>query len=181
MSAAATGNARGAGFAYPAKLLAAAAVLIGTYREELVGRILAPLCPPLASAVALALAGLGVEADQSGSALSLPGGFAYELYFRCTGYLPVMLYAAALSVAPTPWRSRIRGLLIGVPALAALNVVRLMHLFLVGAGHPEWFDLAHGVLWEAAMAGAVFGLWLTWWARWTPPSRSIALCRTGQR
>jgi hypothetical protein len=58
------------------------------------------------------------------------------------------------------------GALICVPLFVALNFVRLVNLFYLGVYEPNRFDLAHDVLWEAAMVVGIYAMWLSWkvWA-----------------
>jgi len=56
-------------------------------------------------------------------------------------------------------------LLAGLPALAAVNVVRLVQLFVTGVRWPGAFALAHEVVWQAIVVLATLGFFLAW-VRW---------------
>ncbi len=143
----------------------AVAVVLATYREELAGRALAALVGFTATAVAACLELVGIPTVRHGGVLVCPAGFSYEIYFRCTGYLPSALLAIGMVTTQAPTGRKLVGLVLGVPAVLTVNLLRLVHLFLVGVARPDLFDLAHDVLWEGAIVFAVLAL-LWGWKRW---------------
>lgn len=147
----------------------AGAVLL-TYREDVLGALLAPVTMWTAQATLALLHWFGMEATRTANVISHPNGFAYEIYYRCTGFLPVAFLATAILAYPGPLRRKIIGLAVGVPVLIALNLTRLVHLFYLGVRHPAAFDLAHSVLWEGLLILAILGLWLGW-TRWLTSAR----------
>lgn len=151
-----------------------------TYREDMLGSFLAPLTTLTAKTTLVLLHWSGMEAVRVATLIYHPDGFAYEIYYRCTGFLPVAFFTAAILASPGTLRSKCVGLAVGVPILAALNLTRLVHLFYVGVHNPAAFDAAHAVLWEVLLILAILGLW--WgWTRWsdlrgeTPSGRSWGL------
>ncbi len=130
-----------------------ALVFIG-YRESVLGAPLAGLCVLTAKAVFAALQMLGVPATLSHTILSHPDGFACEIYFRCTGFLPVVCLTVAIWASPGLARRKLAGIALGVPLLLALNLLRVVHVFVVGVTRPDLFTLVHGVVWEAAIVAA---------------------------
>jgi exosortase/archaeosortase family protein len=66
-----------------------------------------------------------------------------------------------LLVLPDPWRRRMRGLLLGTALIFVLNLMRIVTMFHIVIRRPEWFDLAHGLIWQSIMvlSAAVFVLW----------------------
>lgn len=150
--------------------LAALGVAVPAFYREAV--LAAPLEPAVAVTARvthwlIGLAGMSAELDDA--TISAPGGFAYEVYFRCTGFLPVICVAVAILAHPAPWRRRLAGLAVGVPVLLGLNFVRLVHLFQLGVSRPEVFDVAHSVVWEAAIVVAVASVFLGYLA-WCEPA-----------
>ncbi len=141
-------------------------VVLLTYREDMVGSLLAPLTT-LTAQITLALVHwAGMEATRATTVLSHPGGFAYEIYYRCTGFLPMALLTVSILASPGPLRRKCVGLAVGVPILIGLNLARLVHLFYLGVYKPAAVNVAHAVLWEGFLILAIFGLWLGWtkWA-----------------
>jgi exosortase H (IPTLxxWG-CTERM-specific) len=146
----------------PAVMVGLAGLVLLTYREDLLG-------PPLAhwtawtTRVTLALLHWsGMEASRGANLITHPGGFAYEISYRCTGFLPVVFLTTAILAYRGSLRRKIIGLAVGIPILIALNLTRLVHLFYLGVHQPAAFDFAHGILWEAFLILAVLGLWLAW-------------------
>lgn len=158
---------RGIRFAAVLAIFAAAVFL--TYREEFLGRWLEGLTALTASASFWILERMGLAVVQKGTVISHAGGFAYEIYYRCTGFLPACCLAVSILAYPGKWRGKLIGLVVGIPLVFLLNLVRLVHLFIIGATRHEWFDFAHSYAWEGAMILAVAGLWFAWRAVvWTP-------------
>jgi exosortase/archaeosortase family protein len=151
------------------RFIAISAVLAGVfllaYREDVLGGPLSPWVELTAHATVSLLQWLGIEAVRTAAVIRHPGGFAYEIYYRCTGLLPAALLAILILAHPGSWRRKCLGLAAGAPLLVALNLVRLVHLFHLGVHAPGAFDLAHGFLWEAVLVLATIALW--WgWRRW---------------
>jgi exosortase H (IPTLxxWG-CTERM-specific) len=159
---------------FAAVMVSFTGVALLTYREDVVGAPLALLTAWTARATLALLHWLGMEATRVATVISHPSGFAYEIYYRCTGFLPVAFLTTAILASPGPWRRKLVGLVVGVPLLIALNLTRLVHLFYVGVYHPAAFDFAHTVLWEGFLILAILGLWLGW-TRWfnRAPWRSL--------
>lgn len=147
-------------------------------------RLLAPLTGFLGSVVQWVVGWTGIAALRDGATLYVPGAFGYEISVGCTGLLPAAVLAVALLASPGSRAAKRRGLLLGVPAILALNVVRLAHLFYLGIHAPRMFPLAHSVLWEGAMVAFTFATWLAWsrWAAQGPPApASAAVGETAQQ
>ncbi len=143
-----------------------AGIAVLTYREDVLGTLLAPLTTWTAGVTPVLLRWAGMEATRVATVVSHPSGFAYEIYYRCTGFLPVAVLTTAILASPGRWRRKLVGLVVGVPVLIALNLARLVHLFYVGVHRPAAFDFAHAVLWQGLVILAIAGLWLgsTCWA-----------------
>ena len=160
------------------RFIAVSSVLVGifllAYREDVMGGPLFPLVELTARATAWLLGGLGLDVARTAGEIRHVGGFAYEIYYRCTGVLPAALLAILILVHPGSWRSKGLGLVLGIPVLGTLNLLRLVHLFLLGVHSPGAFELAHGFFWEAVLMAATLGLWLAWRRR---SARPRAGCR----
>ena len=141
------------------------------YRDDLLGRLLDPWVEVTAQMTACLLQVFNMEAVRTGTQIRHPGGFAYEIYYRCTAILPTMLLAVFIAASPAPVSRKAVGLAVGVPALIIVNLLRLVHLFHTGVNNPALFTMAHEVLWEIILIAAMLGLWWTWW-RWAAGSNS---------
>lgn len=132
-------------------------------------RALYPLTTMTASAASFAFGLFDVDVARSGFVFVHSDGFAYEIYYRCTGFWPVLLLAGLITADGVALRRRCHVILIGGGLLILLNLVRLLSLFWVGVEFPRYFGLAHSALWPFAMMGTVLSLWLA--------SRRIAAAR----
>jgi exosortase H (IPTLxxWG-CTERM-specific) len=147
---------------FAALMIGFVGVVFLTYREDVLGSLLTPLTMLTARTTLAVLQLYGIEVAQFGTVIYHPDGFAYEIYYRCTGVLPVGFLTVSILAYPGALRRKIIGLAAGVPILVALNFTRLIHLFHIGVYNPAIYDVAHKVLWEGFIVLAVFGLWLGW-------------------
>lgn len=130
-------------------------------------QVLEPLDRLTAAATATVLSWLGTEVHHVGSVLTHPGGFSYEIYYRCTGLIVAALLVVGVFALPGLRRHKLSGALLGALLVLLLNLARLVSLFLLGVWFPAAFGFVHAVVWEAAMLGFVLGYWLLWLKR--PP------------
>jgi len=136
--------------------------LAGLYRSPALIAVLEPLDLATARLTAGALSSLGVAVERTGTVLAHPGGFRYEIYYRCTGLILAALLAAGICALPGRARAKARGIALGVLLIAGVNLARLAGLFVIGVEAPWAFDLAHRVAGEALMLGTVFAVWIAW-------------------
>lgn len=136
--------------------------ILPCYREEVLGSLLGSLTSATTAATLGWLQLLGLDVLRETSIIYEPGGFAYEIIFKCTGFLPSAFFVVAVLAYAGSLRKKIAGLSLGIPILLLINQLRLVHLFLIGAVYPQYFHLAHAILWETAMVLSVLGLWVVW-------------------
>jgi exosortase H (IPTLxxWG-CTERM-specific) len=148
--------------------------LVLTYREDVLGAILSPLTAYTARTTLVLLHMFGMEAVRMATLIFHPDGFAYEIYYRCTGFLPVAILTAVIFAYPGPWRFKFFGLAIGVPVLLVLNLFRLVYLFYVGVYIPAAFDFAHSVLGESLLILVTLVLWLVW-IKWNHSANKVSV------
>ena len=115
-----------------------------------------------AASAASALNALGASVVNTGTIVG-SSSFAYNVVAECTAIGPIILFAGAVLAYPATWRSRIIGISLGVVLLTALNLVRLVSLFYIGAYFPNYLPMAHYLVWQAAIIIFAILLWL-WWA-----------------
>ena len=108
---------------------------------------------------------------RQGAVLSHPGGFSYEIYYRCTGWIVAAFLAAGLIALPGGRRAKAWGMAIGASMVMTLNFARLVALFWIGVRLPQAFAFAHEVVGQAGMLLAVLAFWLAW-LRYTRDSRA---------
>ena len=88
--------------------------------------------------------------------------FALEIRRGCDAIEPIGLFIAAVLAFPAHWRQRAIALAIGLPALLALNIVRIVSLFEIGVHAPATFASAHVELWQSLFIIATMFLWAMW-------------------
>ena len=116
----------------------------------------------------------GFEMTVGKDSLSSPE-YALAIGKGCDGIEPTALFVAAVLAFAAPLRLKLPALAIGVPLLAALNLVRIVSLFLVGIHYPRLFHLMHVEVWQVLyiLVGiAFFCLWLLWATSDRVPARA---------
>jgi exosortase/archaeosortase family protein len=126
---------------------------------------LAPFDRLTAAATAAVLRGFGTPVVRSEGVLRHAGGFSYEIYYRCTGLLGAGFLAAVILASPAPARRRWIGAGVGIAVVLAVNLVRLVSLFLIGVRAPAFFHFAHVYAWEGVLVAVVAGFWAVWRSR----------------
>jgi len=94
--------------------------------------------------------------------LSTTNGFAISIEAGCNGVEAALILVAAMLAFPAPWRHRVLGILAGLMAVQALNVVRVVSLFYLGQWNVAAFEWAHYYLWQALIMLDVLVVWLLW-------------------
>lgn len=140
-----------------------ACVILLLYSWDVLGYILAPFTF-LTVKMTLSLLHLsGMEvALVAITQIHHPNGFAYEIYYRCTAFLPLAIFSVSILAYPGAMTNKLLGLSLGLPLLLGLNLFRLVSLFYIGVYIPKAFGLTHSVIWEILMVVATIGLWLSW-------------------
>lgn len=142
-----------------------ALVLLTPHRPVFRG-LFAPIEGVTAEVTARLVAATALEVRRDGTVLSHPAGFAYRVYWRCTGLLPALFLCGLVLASPGRRREKWIGAAAGVLVVLVANQVRLVHLFLVGVRSPSSFHAVHSVVWEGVTVGVVLGAWLGW-LRWS--------------
>lgn len=95
------------------------------------------------------------------TALRIPG-LEVQLLRGCDGMEAWLMLMTALLVFPAPWKRRALGMLWGSLLIFILNQIRIVSLFHVALRRPDWFDIAHGTVWQGLMALAIAVFILAW-------------------
>ena len=161
-------------------LIVASGIAIGTI--EVPG--IEVLAIALAQIAAFSLSILGVPVSLDGVVINADG-FLAVVAAQCTAIELILVFGSAVLVCPVSLGARMRALSFGIPALCALNLVRVVSLLFVGVRFPEHFDTAHLAVWQTVMAAAALAMWFMWYkqasggrrdgeppSRWRLPARS---------
>ena len=88
--------------------------------------------------------------------------FAVNIRNGCNGVEAMLIFLAAVLAFPAPWRARLLGLAIGAVAIQAINLVRVVALYLTGAYLPSLFNTSHTVVWQTVVILFSVLLWILW-------------------
>lgn len=92
-----------------------------------------------------------------------------EVVDACDGVIPSCIFLAAVLAVPGHWRAKLWGCLLGVPAILAINLVRIVSLVLLGAWRPDLFEKVHIYVGQALVIASSLALWLSWAERFVRP------------
>jgi exosortase H (IPTLxxWG-CTERM-specific) len=139
-------------------LLASFSFIIATLLPD---SLLEPVCRFTAANAAALLELFGAKAVVTGTAITI-GAFKADVIPECTPLFMVGLFCSFVLAVPAPARSKVLGLLCGIPLLTLLNLVRIALVVATGAHFPALFSYAHVYLGQIAMMFVVFTLCLAW-------------------
>lgn len=94
--------------------------------------------------------------------------FAVNIRNGCNGVEAMLIFLSAVLAFPASWRSRLAGLALGTLAIQAINLVRVVSLYLTGAYLPRFFDASHTVIWQSVVILCGVLLWVLWANRLPP-------------
>ncbi len=77
----------------------------------------------------------------------------------------MLILLASIVAFPASARARAAGLLLGALAVQALNAVRIVTLYLLGAYQPKLFDMFHTAVWQVIIILVAIAFFLVWSAR----------------
>lgn len=89
-------------------------------------------------------------------------GFAVTIEAGCNGVEAMLVLLAGILAFPAPWRLKLIGLALGVVAIQALNIVRIVSLFYLGQWDAQWFEWAHLYIWQSLIMLDALIVWLLW-------------------
>lgn len=135
--------------------------------------VIEPFTGWIARASGVSLNFLGQGVTREGTALR-SARFAVNIRNGCNGVEAMVIFLAAVVAFPAPWRARGIGLLLGVLVIQAVNLVRVIALFLTGAYFPAWFDSSHTVIWQGLVILTAVLLWIYWARRFASPGSPAA-------
>jgi exosortase H (IPTLxxWG-CTERM-specific) len=93
---------------------------------------------------------------------STRNGFAVSIQAGCNGIEAAIVLLAAMVAFPAPWKHRLVGMLAGLAAVQALNIVRVVSLYYLGQWNMDVFEWTHLYLWQALIMLDVLLVGLFW-------------------
>lgn len=88
--------------------------------------------------------------------------FAVLITGGCDGLELTILLSAAVLAFPMGFRWKLTGLMAGAVAIACLNHLRVVSLWMVGIHWPAGFEIAHFCVWPFLMLCATIAIFLGW-------------------
>ena len=91
--------------------------------------------------------------------------FAVDVKNGCNGIEATLLLLAAMLAFPAPPKARAAGVALGLAAIQAVNLVRIVSLFWLGVHRRDVFELFHAAVWQTLLILLAVGIFLAW-GRW---------------
>jgi exosortase H (IPTLxxWG-CTERM-specific) len=126
--------------------------------------VIVPFTAGVARASAVILNVIGEKVSVAGTEIT-SATFSVNIENGCNGVEAALLFGSAILAFPAAWPRRLAGLLAGMVAIQALNLVRVVSLFWIGVHRPALFSSSHTVLWQSAVVLASVLLFLFWASR----------------
>jgi archaeosortase B (VPXXXP-CTERM-specific) len=114
-----------------------------------------------ANVLGIIFSAAGADVVVNGALVSI-NGFGLEIIDECTAVFSSIVYSACILAYPTTIRKKGIGVALGIPALYAINILRLVILAQVGITSPELFEFVHVYLWQASFIIFVVVIFLLW-------------------
>lgn len=123
--------------------------------------LIEPFTAGVAKASGWTLEAIGQDIRMQGTMI-LSEKFSVNIRNGCNGVETMLIFCSAVLAFPATWKSRWRGLALGLVAIQIVNLVRVVALYLTGAYMPKLFDTSHTVVWQSIVI--LFGvlLWIYW-------------------
>jgi len=138
-------------------------------------RIVTPWTDAVASTSTAVMRTFDTTITTSGNVIgSSSTPFAVSIEAGCNGVEATLVLVAAMLAFPASWRHRLRGIVVGIIAVQALNVLRVISLFYLGRWNRTVFEWAHLYVWQALIMLDVLIVWIIW-VRLVPGRRNQAL------
>lgn len=88
--------------------------------------------------------------------------FAVDVKNGCNGIEATLLLLAAMLAFPAPPKARLAGIAVGLGVVQAVNLVRIVSLFWLGAHRRDVFDLFHAAVWQTILILLAVGVFVLW-------------------
>jgi exosortase H (IPTLxxWG-CTERM-specific) len=99
----------------------------------------------------------------SGTNLS-SSDFGINVVYGCNGAFATAILLSGIMAYPSRIKEKLTGVLIGIPAIFAVNQLRVISLFLLGRKYPAVFEEVHVYVWQPIIIIFAIFVW-DFWAR----------------
>jgi exosortase/archaeosortase family protein len=107
------------------------------------------------------LACLGMDIQADGNCFGLHG-FSVSIGPGCIAFYEIFVFSAAIIAYPLRMKDKFTGVVLGVVAVWATNLLRVIGLFLSGIYFPSVFELLHDHVAQAIFILFMVVLWISW-------------------
>jgi exosortase H (IPTLxxWG-CTERM-specific) len=90
--------------------------------------------------------------------------FGINIVYGCNGVFATAILLSGIIAYPSRIKEKLIGILLGIPALFAINQVRVISLFLLGRKYPGVFEEVHVYVWQPIIIIFAILVW-DFWAR----------------
>jgi exosortase H (IPTLxxWG-CTERM-specific) len=90
--------------------------------------------------------------------------FGINIVYGCNGAFATAILLSGIIAYPSRMKEKLMGILIGIPAIFAINQVRVISLFLLGRKYPGVFEEVHVYVWQPIIIIFAILVW-DFWAR----------------
>ena len=126
-------------------------------------KVMEPFTSVVAFCSSVILNVFGSWTSVSGTHLS-SGDFSINVVYGCDGAFATAILLSGIIAYPSRIRQKLMGVLIGIPAIFAINQARVISLFLLGRRHPGLFEEVHVYVWQPIIIIFAILVW-DFWAR----------------
>jgi exosortase H (IPTLxxWG-CTERM-specific) len=103
----------------------------------------------------------GSWTSTSGTHLS-SSDFGINVVYGCNGAFATAILLSGIIAYPCRIREKLTGILIGIPAIFAINQLRVISLFLLGRKYPGVFEEVHVYVWQPIIIIFAIFVWDFW-------------------
>jgi exosortase/archaeosortase family protein len=82
--------------------------------------------------------------------------------YGCNGAFATAILLSGIIAYPSRIREKLTGILIGIPAIFAINQLRVISLFLLGRKYPGVFEEVHVYVWQPIIIIFAILVWDFW-------------------
>lgn len=89
-------------------------------------------------------------------------GFGVSIEAGCNGVEAAIILVSGMLAFPANWKLKLGGIAIGILAVQAANILRVITLYYLGKWSISAFEFAHLYLWQALIMLDALIVWLVW-------------------
>lgn len=123
--------------------------------------IVQPFTGLVTNACGLLMSLFGADATTTGGYLST-ASYSINVVDGCNGIYATAILVSAMIAYPAPWLSKAWGIPLGIMAVFAMNLVRVISLFYLGQSYPDFFREVHVYVWQPIIILWAIVVWDYW-------------------